>query len=39
MKEAAPDLQLILATHAPAIVNKNENLSYCENLSKEISNE
>lgn len=39
MKEAAPNLQLILATHAPAIVNKNENLSYCVNLSKEISNE
>ena len=39
MKEAAPNLQLVLATHAPAIINKNENLSYCVNLSRVEVNE
>ena len=34
MKEAAPNMQFILATHAPAIVQKNDNVGCCINLSK-----
>ena len=34
LQTACPEMQFILATHAPAIVNKNNRISYCVNLSK-----
>lgn len=32
--QAAPDMQFILATHAPAIISKTERKGWCEDLSK-----
>lgn len=32
--QAAPDMQFILATHAPAIISKTERKEWCEDLSK-----
>ena len=34
LMQAAPDMQFILATHAPAIISKTERKGWCEDLSK-----
>lgn len=34
LQEACPEMQFILATHAPAIVNDKNKLNHCINLSK-----
>ena len=34
LMHAAPDMQFVLATHAPAIISKTERKEWCEDLSK-----
>jgi len=34
LQEACPEMQFILATHAPAIINEKNRLNHCINLSK-----
>lgn len=34
LQRSSPEMQFILATHAPAIINNQSRLNYCVNLSK-----